>query len=183
MKKILALSIALLVIAPPLFSSAAKGDDFGAVVKLIEQFYHVKHQSIPLLARAGVKAATTAARVKGGEYRRLVEAGSVRAVFFEDQEFNSRGDIGTFKGTISHAMEQSWSPILQTLSSREEEQTHIFIRSAGEKFNVLVVTSSDMKLPWSRSISNPIHSRCCCVTPTRWEKQSPRKQLKMTTSN
>ena len=39
------------------FSARAGGDGFKDVVKAIEQFYHVKHQSIPFLARAGMKAA------------------------------------------------------------------------------------------------------------------------------
>lgn len=121
-------------------SAAAKGDDFGAVVKLIERFYHVKHQSIPLLARASMKAATTAARIKGGEYKRLAEAGSVKVVFFEDQDFNSRGGITDFKTSLTTAMSETWSPLIQTLSPKDEEQTYIFIRNAGEKFNVLVVT-------------------------------------------
>ena len=117
-----------------------KGDEFGTVVKAIEQFYHVKHQSIPLLARAGMKAAKTAARIKGGEYRRLAEAGSIKVVFFEDQDFDSRGAIATFKTYLTSAVGDTWSPLIQTLSPKDEEQTYIFIRNAGEKINVLVVT-------------------------------------------
>ena len=74
--------LATLVLSVPGASSATVArDDFGEAVKLIEQFYHVKHQSIPLLAKASMKAATTAARIKGGEYRKLAEAGSVKVVF------------------------------------------------------------------------------------------------------
>ena len=32
----------------------AKDDDFKSVVKMIEQFYGVKHEGIPFLARAGM---------------------------------------------------------------------------------------------------------------------------------
>ena len=120
--------------------ATAKGDEFGAVIKAIEQFYHVKHQSIPLLARAGMKAATTAARIRGGEYRKLAEAGSVKVAFFEDQDFNSRGSIAAFKTSLTNAVGDTWSPLIQTLSPKDEEQTHIFIRNAGDKVNVLVVT-------------------------------------------
>src|SRR5437016_7127341 len=119
---------------------SASGDDFNAVVRAIEQFYHVKHQNIPLLARAGMKAATTAARIRGGEYKRLAEAGSVRVAFFEDQDFNSRGGIADFKVSVTKTMGDRWSPLIQTLSSKDEEQTYIFLRDAGAKFNVLVVT-------------------------------------------
>ena len=119
---------------------AARGDGFNDVVKTIEQFYHVKHQSIPLLARAGMKAARTAAQIKGGEYRRLAEAGSVRVAFFEDQDFNSRGQIASFKASMRTTLEADWSALIQTLAPKDEEQTYIYIRDAGTKFHVLVVT-------------------------------------------
>src|SRR5215207_4331189 len=66
----------------------ANGDDFNSVVKMIEQFYRVKHVGIPFLAKAGMKVATTAARIKGGEAKRIAEAGSVKLAVFEDQDFN-----------------------------------------------------------------------------------------------
>ena len=115
-------------------------DGFNDVVKIIEQFYHVKHQSIPLLARAGMKAARTAARIRGGDYKRLAEAGSVRVVFFEDQDFDSRGRIATFKASMQTTLEGTWSPLVQTLAPKNEEQTYIYIRDAGNKFHVLIVT-------------------------------------------
>src|SRR6266550_8706260 len=87
----------LALILAAVTGTRAKGDEFGAVVKTIEQFYHVKHQSIPFLGRAGMKAATTAARIRGGQYRRLAEAGSIKVVFFQDQDFNSRGAIAAFQ--------------------------------------------------------------------------------------
>ena len=121
-------------------TSLAHGDGFNDAVKVIEQFYHVKHQSIPLLARAGMKAAKTVARMKGGDYKRLADAGSVRVAFFEDQDFNSRGQIAAFKASMYSTLNGSWSPLVQTLAPRNEEQTYIYIRDAGEKFHVLVVT-------------------------------------------
>ena len=118
----------------------ASGDGFNDAVKTIEQFYHVKHRSIPLLARAGMKAVRTAAKIKGGDYKRLAEAGSVRVAFFEDQNFDSRGQIATFKASMYEALVGDWSPLVQTLAPRDEEQTYIYIRDAGNKFHVLVVT-------------------------------------------
>jgi hypothetical protein len=131
--------LALLLTVGPTISRAG-GDGFNDAVKAIEQFYHVRHQNVPLLARAGAKAVSAAARIKGGDYRRLAEAGSVRVAFFEDQEFNSRGQIATFKASMQATLADSWSPLVQTLAPRSEEQTYIYIRTAGEKFNVLVVT-------------------------------------------
>ena|SRR3977135_943020 len=128
----------LLSAAPP--SSVAHGDGFNDAVKIIEQFYHVKHQSIPLLARAGMKAVRTAARIKGGDYKRLAETGSVRVAFFEDQNFDSRGQIATFKQSMQATLAGTWSPLVQTLAPKNEEQTYIYIRDAADKFHVLVVT-------------------------------------------
>jgi len=56
--------IALALALP--FSARADRDGFNDAVKAIEQFYHVKHQNIPLLARAGMKAVKTAAKIRGG---------------------------------------------------------------------------------------------------------------------
>jgi hypothetical protein len=132
------LVIALLLSTAPT-RVLARGDGFNDVVKIIEHFYHVKHQSIPLLARAGMKAVRTAARLRGGDYKRLAEAGSVRVAFFEDQDFDSRGQIATFKASMQATLAQDWSPLVQTLAPKNEEQSYIFIRDAGDKFHLLVV--------------------------------------------
>ncbi len=121
-------------------STEAKGDDFGATVKIIEQFYNVKHKSLPFLARAGMKVATTAARISGGDRKRIAEAGSIKVAFFEDQDFDSRGRIGAFKSSINSALVSSWSPLVQTVSGKDEQQSYIYLREAKEKFYVLVVT-------------------------------------------
>ena len=135
-----AVLILAVVVCAPLTRTQARGDDFDAVVKAIEQFYHVKHESIPLLARAGIKATRTVARIKGGDYKRLADAGSVRLAIFEDQEFNSRGQIASFKSSMQNTLKDNWSQLIQTLSAKDEEQTYIYMREAGPKFHVLIVT-------------------------------------------
>lgn len=134
---LIALLFALAVGLP--FSARAGGDGFNDVVKAIEHFYHVKHQSVPFLARAGMKAARTAAKIKGGEWKTLADAGSVRVVFFEDQSFDSRGRIASFKASLQQALGADWSALVQTLAPKNEQQTHIFIREAGSRFHVLVI--------------------------------------------
>lgn len=116
----------------------AKGDDFNSVVKMIEKFYRVKHVGIPFLAKAGMKVATTAARIKGGAAKRIAEAGSVKLAVFEDQAFN--GDFTKFRASLNEALNVTWMPLVQTLSTSGEEQVYIFLREAGEKFHVLVIT-------------------------------------------
>lgn len=116
----------------------AKGDDFNSVVKMIEQYYRVKHVGIPFLANAGMKVATTAARIKGGEARQLAEAGSIKLAVFEDQNFN--GDVIKFRSSLNKALNDTWMPLVQTLSAPDNEQVYIFLKDAGDKFNVLVIT-------------------------------------------
>ena len=130
------LAIILLIFATT--TAQAKGDDFNSVVKMIEKFYGVKHVGIPFLAKAGMKVATTAARIKGGQAKRIAEAGSIKLAVFENQEFN--GDFTKFRTSLNGALNTTWSPLLQTLSATTEEQTYIFLREAGQKFNVLVIT-------------------------------------------
>jgi hypothetical protein len=136
-----AIATKLLVVAM-IFTTAnaapVKGDDFNSVVKMIEQFYRVKHVGIPFLAKAGMKVATTAARIKGGEAKRIAEAGSIKLAVFEDQEFN--GDFMKFRASLNEAMNVTWLPLVQTLSGKDAEQVYIFLKDAGDKFNVLVIT-------------------------------------------
>ena len=129
------IAVVLVVFSTPV---QAKDDDFKSVVKMIEQFYGVKHQGIPFLARAGMKVATTAARIKGGEAKRIAEAGSIKLAVFENQDFD--GDFVKFRASLNGALNLNWIPVIQTLSATTQEQTYIFLRSAGEKFNVLVIT-------------------------------------------
>jgi len=129
----------VLAVATPLRVLADR-DGFNDVVKAIESFYHVKHQSLPFLARTGMKAVRTAAKIRGGDWKRLAEAGSARVVYFEDQNFDSRGQIAAFKAAVNNTLGQDWSTVVQTLSPKEEEQNYIFIREDGTKFKVLVIT-------------------------------------------
>src|SRR5688572_17685303 len=119
-------------------NTTAKGDEFGDVVKAIERFYHVKHKGIPFLAKAGIKTAVVAARIAGGRKRRLAEAGSVKVAYFEDQDFSA--DSQAFRSAINAALGATWSPLIQVQSGRDQEQVYIFLRSSGEKFNVMVIT-------------------------------------------
>ena len=116
----------------------AKGDDFNSVVKMIEQFYRVKHVGLPFLAKAGMKMATTAARIRGGEAKRIAEAGSIKLAVFEDQAFG--GDITRFRSSLNEALNVTWMPLVQTRSAGDREQVYIFLKDAGDKFDVLVIT-------------------------------------------
>ncbi len=130
----------LIVFAAATPPAQARDDGFTDVVKLIERFYHVKHAGVPLLARAGIKTATTIARISGGPRRQLAEARSVKVAYFEDQDFRSVDGYPQFRSQMGAALAASWSPLIQVASPKEQEQTYIYLQDAGEKFKVLVVT-------------------------------------------
>lgn len=119
-------------------TARARTDHFDAVVKVIEQYYHVKHKGLPFLARAGMKTAKAAARLAGGQKRRLAEAGSVKVAYFEDQDFVLAG-AATFRRNLKATLLPEWLPFVQVLAPNDEEQTYVFLREAGAKFNLLVV--------------------------------------------
>src|SRR5918998_402601 len=133
--------IAILLLVFASTAVPAKDDDFKSVVKMIEQFYRVKHVGIPFLAKAGMKVATTAARIKGGQAKRIAEAGSIKLAVFENQKFD--GDFTQFRNSLNGALNATWMPLIQTLSAKSEEQTYIYLRDAGNKFNVLVITIAE----------------------------------------
>ena len=140
MRKSLATALIIaFALALPLTARADR-DGFNDAVKVIEQFYHVKHQNIPLLARAGMTAVKTAAKIRGGEYKKLAEAGSVRVAFFEEQKFDSHGQIASFKSAMQTALATDWSALVQTLAPKTEEQTYVYLRDAGKNFHVLIIT-------------------------------------------
>ena len=133
----LKLTTALLAVTLWSTLSFARGDDFNSVVKMIEEYYNVKHQGIPFLAKAGMKAVGVGAKIKGGDAKRLAEAGSIKLATFEDQDF--KGDFSKFRQMLNASMTETWIPLVQTLSAPDLEQSYIFLREKGDKFIVLII--------------------------------------------
>jgi hypothetical protein len=114
--------------------------DFATVVKVVEEFYNVKHKSLPFLAKAGIKTARAAAHLAGGSKRRIAESGSVKLAFFEDQEFGAKGGVTNFRTALKAALVGRWLPFVQVLSLNDGTQTYVFLRDSGPKYTVMVVT-------------------------------------------
>src|SRR6185503_12791482 len=74
----------------------------------------------------------------GGQAKRIAEAGSIKLAVFENQEF--AGDLIKFRTSLNGALNTTWTPLIQTLSTTNEEQVYIFLRESGQKFHVLVIT-------------------------------------------
>jgi hypothetical protein len=117
--------------------SHAISDDFNSVVKMIEQYYNVKHEGLPFIAKAAMKAVGVGARIKGGQVKHLADAGSIRLATFEDQDFT--GDFLKFRSSLNGTLKETWTPLVQTISG-EDEQNYVFVREKGEKFVVLIIS-------------------------------------------
>jgi hypothetical protein len=128
--------LALVCIVPGV---QAKADDFGTVVKTIEQFYSVKHKGMPFFARVALKSLGAFGHLPVGSTRLLKDAGSLKVAYFEDQEFNSSGDFGQFRASIDAVLKGNWSPTVQVTRPPYQEQTYIYSREVGDKFKILVV--------------------------------------------
>ena len=132
-----AVALMALPVAPA--ARAPKEEGYDGAVKLVETHYGVKRKKVPLLARAAIKGGWAAARIASASIPELAEAGSVRLVVFEDQDFSRPAAGVPFMSTLRATLPAEWSPLVQLLSPGDHEQTYVYMREAGEKFKLLVV--------------------------------------------
>lgn len=117
-------------------SRAAKGGEFGDVVKLIESHYRVKHKGMSLAAKVGMKAGQMVAR----RLTNYSEYGSAKFVYFEDQDFTAAPGGADFFAAMRGELEPLWQPLVQVRAQKDGEQSYVYTREAGKFFRVLVVT-------------------------------------------
>src|SRR2546423_4768183 len=91
--------------------AAAQANDYNAVVKLVENFYHVKHKGLPMLARIGMRVA----RPDGVK--------SVKLATFENQDFSSGGQ-SDFYAAMKRTLNPEWRPLVQVRSRQDGSQTY-----------------------------------------------------------
>lgn len=114
---------------------AAKPAEMNDVVKLIETHYGVKHKGTPLLAKMGMKTG----QLVVNHLTRYAEYGSVKFVYFEDQNFTPRAGTD-FATAMRGALRPAWESLVEVRLDRDGEQTYIYTREAGKLFRVIVVT-------------------------------------------
>jgi hypothetical protein len=128
-KRLLAQAIllaALLVCANEV--ARAQTAEYGAVVKLVESHFHVKHKGTPFIANLAVKVV----RPRGVRDFKLAT--------FEDQDFSSTGADTEFALAVRRLLTPTWQPLVQTRNRQDGEQTYVYLREAGDNFKVMVVT-------------------------------------------
>lgn len=129
---------ALLLLAAPNAAAASKPAEFGDVVKLVESHYGVRHKSVPLLAKAGMKVGQIVVK----RLTRYSEYGSLKLAVFEDQDFTRPANTVDFAAVLGGRLRPDWEPLIEVSAVAGTEQTYIYTREAGKFFRVLVVTIS-----------------------------------------
>ncbi len=131
-----ALIIALLL-APSFNAQAqsggfqARGKEFKDIVKYIETQYRAKKTRIPMLGLANfaVKLIRPAG-VKG-----------FKLAVFEDQDFSTRNEIGSFDAVMRDSYRKNWQPLLRMNSKRDgSARTYIYARNNGKDVQFALVT-------------------------------------------
>lgn len=119
-----ALSLAALVYAP----ATARADDFDAVVRNVRAACGGKRVRIPFLGLAGF--ATRFVRPAGVK--------SFKLAVFED--VTRLGDLPGLGAAIGRSLGPEWRPLVRVRSGRGAEQTHVYVRDAGDDLKLMIVT-------------------------------------------
>jgi hypothetical protein len=122
----LLLAISWLFLAAP----AAKADDFGKVVNVIEAEYHVHRNYRVLMSLAGV--AVKCSRVGGVK--------TVKIAFFENQHLEAAELDSRLDEMVERASTSGWRPLVKHLSRHNNEHEYIYARTRGADVDILVVS-------------------------------------------
>lgn len=105
----------------------ARGNDFAAVVRLVETHYRARRRRMPFFANTLMRGAARFAGVRG-----------FRLAVFENQDFSARAGDNEFMERVRAALREEWQPIVR-VSSRDGERTLIYARESGERLRLLIV--------------------------------------------
>jgi hypothetical protein len=133
------LSVAVTVSAPV----AARADDFDAVVKNVRAACGGKRVRIPFLGLASF--ATKLVRPAGVK--------SFKLAVFED--LTRAGDVSGLGDAVGRSLGPEWRPLLRVRAGRGAEQTHVYIRDAGESLKLMIVTVDGQQATVIRAKVNP----------------------------
>src|SRR5918911_407717 len=120
-----ALAALLLAFALP---APARADEFDAVVRNVRAACGGKKVRIPFLGLAGF--ATKLVRPAGVK--------SFKLAVFED--VRREGDLSGLGAAIGQSLGPEWRPLVRIRAGRGAEQTHVYVREAGENLKLMIVT-------------------------------------------
>ncbi len=135
---------AALLLAFALCSPApARADDFDAVVKNVRAACGGKKVRIPFLGLAGF--ATRIVRPAGVK--------SFKLAVFED--LTRTGDVSRLGAAIGQSLGPGWRPLVRVRAGRGAEQTHVYVREAGDNLKLMIVTLDGAQATVIRAKINP----------------------------
>lgn len=108
--------------------ATARADDFDAVVRNVRAACGGKKVHIPFLGLAGF--ATKLVRPAGVK--------SFKLAVFED--LTRAGDVSGLGAAVERSLGPGWRPLVRIRSGRGAEQTHVYVREAGDNLKLMIVT-------------------------------------------
>jgi hypothetical protein len=108
--------------------ATARADDFDAVVRNVRAACGGKKVHIPFLGLAGF--ATKLVRPAGVK--------SFKLAVFED--LTRAGDVSGLGAAVERTLGPGWRPLVRIRSGRGAEQTHVYVREAGDNLKLMIVT-------------------------------------------
>lgn len=125
------------------FPATARADDFDAVVRSVREACGGKRVRIPFLGLAGF--ATKLVRPAGVK--------SFKLAVFED--LNRAGDVSGLGDAVGRSLGPGWRPLVRVRAGRGAEQTHVYVKDAGENLKLMIVTLDGAQATVIRAKVNP----------------------------
>lgn len=127
-------------LSPP---AAARADDFDAVVKNVRAACGGRKVRIPFLGLAGF--ATKLVRPAGVK--------SFKLAVFED--LTRTGDVSGLGAAVAESLGPGWRPLVRIRAGGGAEQTHVYVRDAGDNLKLMIVTLDGAQATVIRAKVNP----------------------------
>lgn len=138
--KVCAALLLLCVLSAP---AGARADDFDAVVRNVRAVCGGKKVRIPFLGLAGF--ATKIVRPAGVK--------SFKLAVFED--LRRTGDAAGLGASIGQSLGPEWRALVRIRSGGGAEQTHVYVREAGDNLRLMIVTLDGEQATVIRAKVNP----------------------------
>ena len=118
---------ALLIVSVLASAPAVRADDFDTVVKNVRTAGGGKKVRIPFLGLASF--ATKLVRPAGVK--------SFKLVVLEDLTMS--GDVARLGAAVGQSLGPGWRPLLKVRGDHGAEQTHVYVREAGDDIKLIVI--------------------------------------------
>jgi hypothetical protein len=141
--RVYAVSAVLLLAFALAAPTVARADEFDAVVKNVRAACGGRKVRVPFLGLAGF--ATKLVRPAGVK--------SFKLAVFED--LKRAGDVSGLGAAIGQSLGSGWRPLVRIRSGRGAEQTHVYVREAGENLKLMIVTLDGDQATVIRAKVNP----------------------------